>query len=155
MAIRNILKEGDLTLRKKCKEIKDFNDALSILLDDMKATLLKENGAGLAAPQVGVLKRVAVINVNNCYFEMVNPIIIEKSGKQTGQEGCLSIPGYWAKITRPKKVTVKCFDRDGNEYILTANDFLARAICHEVDHLDGILFKDLEEKHQPVKTILN
>lgn len=144
MALREILKFGDDALRKKCREVTAFDDKLWQLLDDMKETLQSADGVGLAAPQVGILRRAAVIDVRDGKgaIELINPVIIEKTGTQTGNEGCLSAPGEWCEVERPQCVTVKAFDRNGKEFELKGTDLLARAICHEVDHLDGILFID-------------
>ena len=142
MALRNIVKEGDSVLRKNCREVTDFNDRLHILLDDMKDTLIEADGAGLAAPQVGILKRVAIVSVDDAYYEIINPEIIAVEGEQTGPEGCLSVPGVYGTVSRPMKVTVKAFDRNGKEFTVSGEGLLARAFCHEIDHLDGILFKD-------------
>lgn len=142
MALRNIVQDGDPVLRKTCREVTEFNERLHILLDDMKDTLIEANGAGLAAPQVGVLKRVAVVSVDDVYLELVNPVIIKTEGEETLPEGCLSIPGVCGTVSRPYKVTVKAQDRFGNEFTATGEEILARAFCHEIDHLDGVLFKD-------------
>lgn len=146
MAIRKIITEENEILRKTSKLVTRFDENLWELLDDMKETLIKANGAGLAAPQVAVLKRVFVVMVNNSYLEFVNPKIVKTSGTQSGQEGCLSIPNKQYKVIRPQKVTVEFYDRYGNPMTLTAVDFMARAICHENDHLDGILYVDRVEK---------
>ena len=108
----------------------------------MKDTLVKANGAGLAAPQVGVLRRIFVVSVDDMYFECINPVIIKQSGSQTGEEGCLSVKGKYGTVTRPNKVTVKAFDRNGKQFKVDAEGFLARAFCHENDHLDGIVYVD-------------
>ena len=142
MALRNIVKDGDEALRKKCRPVTEFNERLHILLDDMKETLINADGAGLAAPQVGVLRRVALVSVDEDYFELINPEIIETSGEEISPEGCLSIPGVVGTVNRPYRVTVKAQDRFGKEYTVTGEGLLARAFCHETDHLDGILFKD-------------
>lgn len=142
MAIRNIVQLGDDVLRKRSYEVKDFDEKLHILLDDMKETLALAQGAGLAAPQIGVLKRVFVIDVQEGYFEFVNPVIISQKGAQTGSEGCLSVRGQYGIVKRPNKVEIKAFDRNGKEFRLRAEGFFARAICHENDHLDGILYID-------------
>ena len=142
MALRNIVKEGDPVLRKKCKEVTEFNERLHILLEDMKETLIEADGAGLAAPQVGILKRVAIVSVDDDYYEIINPEIIAVSGEQTGPEGCLSVPGVYGTVSRPMKVTVKAQDRFGKEFTVSGEGLLARAFCHEIDHLDGTLFKD-------------
>jgi peptide deformylase len=142
MAIRNIIQEGDLTLRKKSFEVTDFGEKTQQLLDDMKETLIKANGAGLAAPQVGVLRRIFIVSVDDAYFECINPVIVKQSGSQTGEEGCLSVKGKYGTVTRPNKVTVKAYNRKGKPFTVEAEGFLARAFCHEYDHLDGILYVD-------------
>ncbi len=142
MAIRKIVQIGDEVLRKKCFEVSDFGSKTKQLLEDMHDTLIKAEGAGLAAPQVGVLRRIFIVDVDGQYFEMINPVIVEQSGVQYGVEGCLSVAGKWGDVKRPKKVTVKYQDRNGIECILTAEDFLAKAICHEYDHLNGVLYVD-------------
>lgn len=142
MAIRNIIQLGDPTLRKKSFEVTDFGEKTHQLLDDMKDTLVKANGAGLAAPQVGVLRRIFIVSVDDMYFECINPVIIKQSGSQTGEEGCLSVKGKYGTVTRPNKVTVKAFDRNGKQFKVDAEGFLARAFCHENDHLDGIIYVD-------------
>lgn len=142
MAIRNIVQVGDPTLRKKSFEVTDFGDRTKQLLDDMKDTLIKANGAGLAAPQVGVLKRIFVVSVDGAYFECINPKIIESSGTQVGDEGCLSVKGKYGTVSRPNKVTVQAYDRNGKQFTIKAEGFLARAFCHENDHLDGVLYID-------------
>ena len=142
MAIRKIVQIGDDVLRKKCFEVTDFGPKTWQLLDDMRDTLIKAEGAGLAAPQVGVLRRIFIVDVDGQYYEMLNPIIIEQSGSQYGVEGCLSVVGKWGDVKRPKKLTVKYQDRNGNFNTLVAEDFLAKAICHENDHLNGVLYVD-------------
>lgn len=148
MALREIFKFGDEVLRKKCREVTKFDDRLGDLLDDLTETLIASDGVGLAAPQVGILRRVCVVNVrdNHGTIELVNPVIVEQSGSQTGNEGCLSAPNEWCEVERPNKVTVKAFDRHGKEFTMTGTELLARAFCHEVDHLDGILFTDRVKK---------
>ncbi len=142
MAVRNIVKDGDEVLRKVCRPVEKFDQKLSDLIDDMIETMYKANGVGLAAPQIGILKRVAVIDVGEGPHEFVNPTIIESSGEQTDTEGCLSCPGVWGTVSRPNFVTVEAYDRNGDRFILSATELFARAICHELDHLDGKLFKD-------------
>lgn len=147
MAIRKIVLEGDEVLRKKCRAVDKFDEKLWTLLDDMRETLYGSgNGVGLAAPQVGVLKRVVVIDVGEGLMELVNPELISKSGKQSGSEGCLSCPGEFGIVTRPKKVRVRALDRNGRKFEATGEDLLARALCHELDHLDGRLFKDIADE---------
>ena len=142
MAIRNIVQVGDDVLRKRCFEVESFDEKLHALLDDMKDTVKKERGAGLAAPQVGILRRVVVVDVDEGYFEFINPVIVEQKGSQTGWEGCLSVRGKSGVVTRPSRVTLSYQDRNGEKRTLKAKDFLARAICHELDHLDGVLYID-------------
>lgn len=144
MAVLKILKDGDELLRKKSREVTEITPRVLTLLDDMKDTLHKANGAGLAAPQVGVLRRIVLIEVEDGkLYEMINPEIIERSEElQHELEGCLSIPGRWGYTERPKTVTVRAMDRNGKYYTVTGTDLLARAICHETDHLDGILYSD-------------
>ena len=142
MAIRNIIQLGDPTLRKKSFEVTDFGEKTHQLLDDMKDTLIKAEGAGLAAPQVGVLRRIFIVSVDGAYFECINPVMISKSGKQIGEEGCLSVKGKSGVVERPNQVTVRAFDRYGKPFTITAKGFLARAFCHEYDHLEGIIYID-------------
>lgn len=142
MAKLRILQVGEETLRMKCDEVASFDLNLSTLLNDMKETLKDAKGAGLAAPQVGVTKRVFVVDVDEGYFEFINPVILGTSGSQYGVEGCLSVKGKWGDVKRPRKVTVKAFDRYGKPFKIVAKDFFAKAICHEYDHLDGILYID-------------
>ncbi len=141
MALRNIIKEGDPVLSKKSRPVEKFDDRLHILLDDMKETMYKAEGVGLAAVQVGVLRRAIVIDVGEGLIELVNPRIVIKSGEQREKEGCLSCPGEYGVTVRPEFVTVKAQDRFGNEVTYEGRDLLARAFCHEIDHLDGVLFK--------------
>ena len=145
MAILKILKDGDELLRKKSREVTEITPRIITLLDDMKDTLHKANGCGLAAPQVGVLRRIVLVEVEDGeLYEMINPEIIERSEEtQEELEGCLSVPGRWGFTVRPQTVTVKAMDRNGNYYTVTGSDLLARAICHETDHLDGILYTDI------------
>ena len=142
MAIRNVVQVGDDVLRQKCFPVETFDDGLIKLLEDMKDTVKKEQGAGLAAPQVGVLKRVAVVDVEEGYFEFINPVILSQKGEQSGWEGCLSVRGKSGIVSRPMKVKVSYQDRTGEKHILQAKGFFARAICHELDHLDGVLYID-------------
>lgn len=142
MAVRKVIKMGDDILRKKSKPVTVFDEKLGELLDDMKETMYQYDGMGLAAPQVGILKRVVVMEVNNMFYELVNPEIIYTEGKDVEQEGCLSCGKQRDYVERPYKVTVKAQDRYGFEFTLTGEKWLARCICHEVDHLNGILFVD-------------
>ncbi len=145
MAIRNIRIDGDEILRKKCKEITKMTPKLATLIEDMLETMYEANGVGLAAPQVGILKRVVVIDVGEGPHILINPVILETDGSQTGGEGCLSLPGKTATVTRPNYVKVKALGRDMKEYELEGTELLARAICHECDHLDGVLYMDMAE----------
>lgn len=140
MAVRNIIDESDQSLYKKSREVEKFDQRLFTLLDDMKETLKQAEGIGLAAVQVGVLRRVAVVDVGDSILELINPQIISKKGIQKGIEGCLSCPGKYGITRRPKWVKVRAQDRNGNFFETTGEDLLARAFCHEIDHLDGILF---------------
>lgn len=143
MAIRTIRIKGDEILRKRSKEVVKFDDKLAQLLDDMYETMKKRDGAGLAAPQVGILKRAVVIDVGEGRIELINPTITKTEGEQLGQEGCLSIPDEWYDVERPNVVTVVAQDRNGRKFELTGEGLLARAFCHEIDHLNGILFTDV------------
>ena len=145
MALRNILKEGDERLRKKSRPVTDFNERLWTLLDDMYETM-KDGGVGIAAPQVGVLRRAVVIDVGEGKHEFVNPVIVEQSGDQCGGEGCLSIPGQYGLVHRPAQLRIEAQDRYGKPFELEAEGYFAVAVCHEVDHLDGILFIDKVER---------
>ena len=143
MAIRNIVKEGDGILGKKCRPVEKFDRRLHILLDDMAETLADANGAGLAAPQVGVLRRVFIMDFGDGkgVIEAVNPRIVERRGKQEDVEGCLSSPGEYGITRRPRRVKMVAQDRFGKEFTFEGEDLSARCVCHEYDHLDGILFK--------------
>lgn len=142
MALRNIRKLGDDILRKKSRTVEKIDEKIITLLDDMADTLYEAEGVGLAAPQVGVLKRIALVDVGDGLIELINPEIIHTEGLQIADEGCLSVPGKYGKVERPKVVTVRATDRNGNEFEITGEDFLARAFCHEIDHLDGVVFVD-------------
>ena len=133
MAIREIREKGDEILYKKCKAVVKFDEKLHILLDDMYETMQSRDGVGLAAPQVGILKRAVVIDVGDGKIELINPEIVEESGEQTGSEGCLSVPGVFGEVTRPNVVTVKAQDRDGKWFKITGKELLARAFCHEIE----------------------
>lgn len=138
MAYRNIVKRGDEVLTKKCRPVENFDKKLHLLLDDMAQTMYKAQGVGLAGPQVGILRRLAVVDVGEGLLELVNPVITEREGEEDGVEGCLSCPDIWGVVNRPTKITVKAYDRNGKEFTITVEDFFARACCHEIDHLDGI-----------------
>ncbi len=153
MAIRNIVKDGDSILNKKCRPVEKFDPKLADLLDDMAETMHLANGVGLAAPQVGILRRIVVIDVGDGVIELINPQIIAYSGEQEGVEGCLSFPGEWGITKRPRYVKVKAFDRNGNEFTKDGKDLLAKAFCHEIDHLNGIVFKQVAERMLSPKEI--
>ena len=140
--IREVVQVGDEVLRKQCEKVTRFDSELWALLDDMKETVKKEQGAGLAAPQVGVPVRAVVVDVEEGFFELINPVFVWQKGEQTGVEGCLSVRGKAGTVTRPDKVKIVFFDRNGNRCALVARGFFARAVCHEIDHLDGILYTD-------------
>lgn len=145
MAIRKIRELGDEVLTKACKEVTKMTDRTQELIDDMLDTMYEANGVGLAAPQVGILKRIVVIDVGEGPLVMINPEILETSGEQIGQEGCLSVPGKAGIVTRPNYVKAKFMDEDMEEYIVEGEELLARAICHELDHLDGHLYTEKVE----------
>lgn len=143
MAIRNIVQDGDPILNKTCRPVEKFDEKLAILLDDMIETVLAANGAGLAANQVGILRRaIIVVNIeDDSIIELVNPEILESDGEQDGVEGCLSFPGQYGMVKRPNHVKVRAQDRKGNFFEIEGTEFLARTFCHETDHLNGIVFK--------------
>lgn len=154
MALRNILKIGEDRLRKNSRVVTNFDDRLHQIIDDMRDTLIDSGGVGLAAPQVGILRRIVLVMDTNKeeltdeeqVIELINPEIIEVSGEQVGAEGCLSVPGEYGVVTRPENVTVKAQDRFGNEFTVSGYGLTARCFCHECDHLDGILFVDKAER---------
>ena len=147
MAIRKIVLQGDEILTKKCRPVTEFNQKLHDLLDDMGETLLDANGAGLAAPQVGILRRLAVVlDEEDEIIELVNPEIVSSSGEQTGLEGCLSVPGKFGLVTRPNVVRVRAQDRNGDWFEVEGEELTARAFCHEIEHLDGHLFVEHVQK---------
>lgn len=153
MALRNIVKNGDSILEKHSRKITEFNDRLFTLLDDMTETLIESGGVGLAAVQVGVLRRAVIVietNVpegeNDIVIELVNPEIIEQDGEQTGSEGCLSFPGEYGIVTRPNHVKVRAQDRNGNFFEVEGEALTARCFCHELDHLEGVLFPQRAER---------
>ncbi len=152
MSCRNIRIIGDELLRKKSREVDEINERILTLLDDMAETMYASNGVGLAAPQIGILRRIAVIDVGEQFgdglLELINPEIIEFSGEQSDAEGCLSVPEYIGTVKRPNTVTVRALDRNGNQFEKTVSGFFARAVCHELDHLDGILFVDKADEIQ-------
>jgi peptide deformylase len=146
MALRQIVQIGDEVLRKKSKQVEKIDNKIIELLDDMAQTMYEADGVGLAAPQVGVLKRVVVIDIGDGIIELINPEIIETSGTQTDDEGCLSVVGEVGVVTRPYKVKVRAYNRKGQLFEMEGEELLARAFCHEIDHLNGILFVDKIEK---------
>ena len=158
MALRKIICIEDELLRKKSRPVEKFDEKLHKLLDDMAETMYNANGVGLAAPQVGILRRAVVIDVGDGLVELVNPVIVESDGQQSGPEGCLSIPGRSGVVTRPNHVKVQAQDAEGNPVELEAQEFFARAVCHELDHLDGVLYVDKmdreilegDEEYEPV-----
>ena len=147
MAIRNLRYEGDPILRKTSKEVKEITPKIVELIDDMLETMYEANGVGLAAPQVGILKRMVVIDIGDGQgpFIMINPEIIESDGEQTGDEGCLSLPGKAGQVTRPNHVKAKFYDLDMNEWEVEGEGLMARCICHELDHLDGHMYMEKVE----------
>ena len=152
MALRNIMEKGERCLEKHCRPVTDFNEKLHVLLDDMADTLIKANGVGLAAPQVGILRRAVLVLETNVpedeedyIIELINPEILEMSGEQEGPEGCLSVPGVYGWVKRPDHVKVRAQDRDGEWFEVEGDGLTARAFCHEIDHLDGKLFVDVAD----------
>ena len=141
MAIRNIVKDGDEILRQVCRPVTVFDEKLAQLLEDMAETMHAANGVGLAGPQVGLLRRVVVIDVGEGVIELINPKIVAYSGEQDGPEGCLSFPGEYGMVKRPNYVKVRAQDRNGQDFEIDGRELLARAFCHELDHLDGVVFK--------------
>ena len=154
MALRKILTEGDPTLYKKSRPVERFDERLHILLDDMKETLADANGAGLAAPQVGILRRVVVVvDADDQMVELVNPELIHTEGEQTGLEGCLSVPGKYGLVTRPYKARVRAQDRNGKVFELDGEEIVARCFCHELEHLDGHLFVEHTDRLYTVEEL--
>lgn len=152
MAIRNIVYSDNEFIRKQSKKVVNFNESLWELLDDMKETMHKANGCGLAAVQVGVLKQAIIVEVNNLFLELINPEILEEIGEQCEVEGCLSVKNISGYVKRPKQLTVKACDRYGNEFVITGTGYLACALSHEIDHTKGILFIDkMEREYKPKK----
>lgn len=150
MAVRNIVYSDNEFIRKQSKKVINFDESLWQLLDDMKETMHKFNGCGLAAIQVGVLKRVVIVEVNNAFVELINPEILEEIGEQCEVEGCLSVKNVSGYVKRPSQITVKACDRYGNEFVITGTGYLACALSHEIDHTKGILFIDkMEKEYKP------
>lgn len=146
MSLKYVVQTGDPVLREKCKEVRVFNTELWQLLADMKETVRAESGAGLAAPQIGLPIRVVVIDVDEGFYELINPVIVSAKGEQVGPEGCLSVKGKQGTVRRPYKVKAEYRDRHGKKHKLTAEGFFARAVCHELDHLDGKLYTDIADE---------
>lgn len=142
MALRNLMYFGSEVLRKKCKPVEQVNDKIRMILDDMADTMYHYDGGGLAAPQIGILKRIIVIDVGSGLLKLINPEIIQVEGHREVTEGCLSLPDRWGKLMRPKKVTVKAMNENDEEVVITGENELAKALCHEIDHLEGVLFID-------------
>jgi len=142
MALRNVRTDGDEILRKQCKSVSEINGNILTLLDDMYETMKKNEGVGLAAPQIGILKRIIVIDIGQGPVYLINPEIINQEGEQIGVEGCLSIPNVWGEVNRPNKVRAEGLNRYGEKVTIEAEELFARVLCHEIDHLNGILFKD-------------
>ena len=141
MAIRKIVVQGEPLLTKKCRQVTEFNQRLHVLLDDMRETLEEAQGAGLAAPQVGILRRAVIVaDDDNGVMELINPEIISQEGEQAGPEGCLSVPGKWGMVTRPERVKIRAQDRFGNWFEAEREELTARCFCHEIEHLDGHLY---------------
>ncbi len=154
MALRKILRQGDSALEKVCRPVEKFDRKLHWLLDDLRETLEEADGVGLAAPQVGILRRaVIVVDDQEQMIELVNPVIIRQEGEQDGWEGCLSVPGMYGKVRRPSSVTVRAQDRNGNFFEVSGEDMVARCFCHELEHLDGHLFVEHTDKLYTVEEL--
>ena len=145
MALRQIRIQGDAILEKKCREITEMTPRIKELIEDMLGTMYDANGVGLAGPQVGVLKRIAVIDIGEGPVVLINPVIEQADGEQTGDEGCLSLPGKAGQVTRPNHVVVRALNENMEEYIIEGEELMARALCHEIDHLDGHMYTELVE----------
>ena len=146
MALRKILTDAEPALHKVCKPVTSFDKKLHILLDDMRDTLIESNGVGLAAPQVGILRRVVLVETGEEILELINPELLETSGEQEGAEGCLSVPGKYGWVKRPYYATVRAQDRHGNWFEAEGEELIARCFCHELDHLDGILYTQVMDR---------
>ena len=146
MGLRNILTDKDPALHKVCRKVEKFDWRLHKLLDDMRDTLIDSNGVGLAAPQVGILRRVVLVDIGDEILELVNPTMVETDGEQVGAEGCLSVPGKYGLVKRPYYAKVRAQDRDGNWYEADGEELTARCFCHELDHLDGIIYTEVMER---------
>ena len=147
MALRKILTDKEPALHKTCRPVTDFDKKLHTLLDDMRETLIESGGVGLAAPQVGILRRVVLVDTGEEILELINPTMVETSGEQEGPEGCLSVPGKYGLVKRPNYAKVRAQDRDGNWYEAEGEELIARCFCHELDHLDGIIYTEVMERY--------
>ena len=147
MGLRKIMTVKEPCLHKVCRPVEKFDGKLHKLLDDLKETLAEANGVGLAAPQVGILRRVVVVDTGEEMLELVNPELLETSGEQVGSEGCLSVPGKYGIVKRPNYAKVRAYDRDGNEFEVEGEELMARCFCHELDHLDGIVYTEIMERY--------
>ena len=147
MALRKILTDAEPALHKVCKPVEKFDAKLHTLLDDMRETLIESGGVGLAAPQVGILRRVVLVDTEEEILELINPSLVETDGEQEGPEGCLSVPGKYGLVKRPYYAKVKAQDRDGNWYEAEGEELIARCFCHELDHLDGIIYTEVMERY--------
>ena len=146
MALRKILTDAEPALHKVCKPVEKFDAKLHTLLDDMQDTLIESGGVGLAAPQVGILRRVVLVDTEEEILELINPVLVETDGEQVGPEGCLSVPGKYGLVKRPYYAKVKAQDRDGNWYEAEGEELIARCFCHELDHLDGIIYTEVMDR---------
>ena len=147
MALRKILTDAEPALHKTCKPVEKFDAKLHTLLDDMRETLIQSGGVGLAAPQVGILRRVVLVDVEEEILELINPTLVETDGEQVGAEGCLSVPGKYGLVKRPYYAKVRAQDRDGNWYEAEGEELIARCFCHELDHLDGIIYTEIMDRY--------
>ena len=147
MALRKILTDAEPALHKTCKPVEKFDAKLHTLLDDMRQTLIESGGVGLAAPQVGILRRVVLVDVEEEILELINPTLVETDGEQVGAEGCLSVPGKYGLVKRPYYAKVRAQDRDGNWYEAEGEELIARCFCHELDHLDGIIYTEIMDRY--------
>ena len=147
MALRKILTDAESALHKTCKPVENFDKKLHTLLDDMRDTLIESGGVGLAAPQVGILRRVVLVDTGEEILELINPTLVETDGMQEGPEGCLSVPGKYGLVKRPYFAKVRAQDRDGNWYEAEGEELIARCFCHELDHLDGIIYTEIMERY--------
>ena len=147
MALRKILTDAEPALHKTCKPVEKFDEKLHTLLDDMRETLIESGGVGLAAPQVGILRRVVLVDVEEEILELINPALVETDGEQVGAEGCLSVPGKYGLVKRPYYAKVRAQDRNGNWYEAEGEELIARCFCHELDHLDGIIYTEIMDRY--------